>query len=59
MLHCSEGCYTICDFCLFYDFNGDDNDVYIGKGVCWHPKHPERKSPSDGCNDFICGRVIE
>lgn len=45
----------ICDFCRFYQFNGDENGVYIDKGMCEHPDHAGRRDPADGCEDFVCG----
>lgn len=59
MLTCGEGCYPVCDFCLFYDFNGDKEGAYDGHGVCWHPDHPLRKDPSGECEDFICFNIIK
>ena len=58
-LKCSEDCCIVCDFCIFYDFNGDKKGVYTGHGVCWNPNHPTRKMPHDGCSDFICNYVIK
>lgn len=41
-----------CDFCQFYDFNGDDFGVYHGNGRCEHPDHPRNSDPGDLCDDF-------
>ena len=57
MLKCSNECFDICDFCLFFDFNGIDG-VYDGHGVCWNPDHPKRVDPFDRCDDFICFSVL-
>jgi len=59
VLKCSNDCHIVCDFCIFYDFNSDEDGVYTGNGVCWHPDHPQRKYPTDGCDDFICSAVID
>jgi hypothetical protein len=50
---CGEGCYPVCDFCKSYDFNGDEQGRYMDNGFC--NLHNEKKDPSDGCQDFVCG----
>jgi hypothetical protein len=45
----------ICDFCVFYAFNGDERGAYVDKGECLHPAHPGRREPFDACDDFECG----
>lgn len=63
MLKCNEECTPICDFCIFFDFNGKEmggyKDVYDGHGVCWNPDDPRRTDPLDGCSDFICSQIYE
>ena len=49
---CCEECFPICDFCRFYNFNGDKDGAYTGNGYC--VKHEIRKEPDDCCKDFIC-----
>lgn len=49
----------ICDFCKYYDFNGDRDGVYLGNGQCRHPAHPGRREPYDGCDDYHCFRSTE
>ena len=54
---CSEHCEetgAICDFCKFYDFNGDEEGAYTGDGHC--NKFDVQKDPEDGlgCEEFIC-----
>ncbi len=41
----------VCDFCAYYDFNGEDG-MYVGKGFC--NKHVQQKDPEDFCDSFIC-----
>ena len=57
---CSEDCErqgAICDFCKFYDFNGDEDGAYTGEG--WCNKFGKQKDPEEGwnCDKFICFRV--
>jgi len=56
--HCN---YDICDYCVYYDYNGEDTvvdgeivkgAVYCSKGYCNLLK--ERKEPENGCKHFIC-----
>lgn len=44
--------HVICDFCAYYDFNGNEEGCYIDKGYC--NRHKKHKDPYDGCNQFIC-----
>ena len=58
---CSDDCQdtgSICDFCTWYDFNGNEDGAYIGDG--WCRKFEEQADPSDGhnCDEFICFRVM-
>ena len=53
-------CGPICDFCRFYNFNGDGNGVYTGEGRCEHPDHPRPEEPFSACEDYeceVCGRT--
>jgi len=48
---------SVCDFCLYYLFNGEDKGgkpgpVYVNKGCC--KKHFLRSDPGDGCEYFHC-----
>lgn len=55
---CSKACEVVgavCDFCIFYDFNGDDDGCYTGDGYCRF--HQKQIDPEEGCADFICFRV--
>lgn len=56
--YCSEECKKIgpmCDFCKFYDFNGDKYGFYIERGYCRF--HKKAKEPFEGCKDFVCFRI--
>jgi hypothetical protein len=55
--YCSEECRkvgSVCDFCKFYNFNGDERGVYTGDGKCEHTEHPRHEEPDSGCDDFVC-----
>ena len=57
---CSKGCEeagAICDFCINYNFNGDKNGVYLGKGYCKLTGEPQEPQHGHGCKEFICMRV--
>lgn len=41
-----------CDFCRYYDFNGNEKGYYMGNGHC--QKHDKRSDPGDVCDDFYC-----
>ena len=43
----------VCDFCVWYDFNGE-NGCYVGKGYC--NKLKKQKDPEENCKEFICKR---
>lgn len=52
MKHCEE--FPICDFCVHYDFNGDEQGAYTDEGRCVHPAHPHPAEPDETCADFKC-----
>ena len=63
MKKCNEECYPLCDFCIHYNFNGEDikdesgkvvakGAIYVGKGFC--TKHHRQQDPEDSCEDFHC-----
>lgn len=58
-LKCNSDCIAICDFCLFFDFNGGEYGIYTGHGACWNPYKPGRVSPTYSCEHFICFSIIE
>jgi hypothetical protein len=41
-----------CDFCVFFDFNEDNQGAYTGNGWCW--KHKTHEDPENLCDDFYC-----
>ena len=56
-LFCSAGCEhtgPVCDFCVYYRFNGDSEGFYIDEGRCTHPAHPMPMRPDSECPDFHC-----
>lgn len=46
---------TLCDFCKFYEYRGDEFGTYVNKGWCQKWKAP--KDPDDGCGEFYCMNV--
>ena len=48
---------SICEFCKFYDFNGNEEGAYTGNG--WCNKFNKQKEPYQGygCSEFVCFRV--
>ena len=42
----------VCDWCIFYDFNEDEDGGYADNGYCH--KHRKKSDPMDYCDDFIC-----
>lgn len=58
MIYCNE-CVgehgACCEFCKFYDFNGD-GDVYVGDGYC--NLCQEHKDPENVCGSFHCNKAI-
>ena len=58
--HCTDdtsGCPIVCDFCAFFDFNGNEHGWYMGNG--WCRLHQKKKDPISGCNDFECFTIKE
>ena len=60
-VHCTSCEFDICDFCMYYNFNGewyaDGNDgfhgpVYVDEGYCRLTGC--YSDPSDICDDFHC-----
>lgn len=49
---CSPECIPACDFCKYYNFNGDELGRYTGNGLCI--LHNEPSEPYDYCEDFYC-----
>ena len=52
---CSKECKEmdgVCDFCQYYDFNGDEDGVYVDKGFCKLHKKPSE--PHWICDNFTC-----
>jgi hypothetical protein len=54
----------VCDFCLYFEYNGEpiehdakvwDNALYVEKGYC--RKHDMCADPGGGCDDFKCKRL--
>lgn len=52
MRRCGDDCYPICDFCTYYDFNGNRQGAYTGDGFCRF--HDAPREPWDGCEEFVC-----
>lgn len=57
MKFCGEGCIDACDFCMHYNFNGDEDGAYTGDGEC--NLHKEQADPGDTCEDFHCSKVVD
>ena len=67
--YCSKECEeigAICDFCKYYDYNGEDiieddkvykDALYVGKGFC--RLYKKQRDPHEGCNDFVCNMIKE
>ena len=55
--HCVDE--AVCDFCGYYNFNGDKGGVYLDKG--WCNKFNRREEPEGGryCEEFICSQTKE
>jgi len=54
---CDARSPAVCDFCRYYQFNGEDRggrygSVYVDKGFCEY--HQRREDPEGGCDDFHC-----
>lgn len=54
---CSEECIDACDFCIHYDFNGNEQGAYTGEGFC--RLHKTQADPHDTCEDFHCFKCDE
>lgn len=52
-----DRCYDICDFCVYYDFNGDKDGAYTGDGRC--KLYDQPKDPSDSCPAFTCMEALK
>lgn len=57
MKTCSDDCPAICDYCIWFDFNGDDVGAYIGDGYC--RLSGENRWPEDSCWNFVCSNWRE
>jgi len=66
MKKCSPDCQAACDFCVFFDYNGEDlvdengkiypGALYVGNGHCaLHDRHTD---PGWECGDFCCMNVF-
>ena len=49
---CDLDCIPLCDFCKYYNFNGDDEGCYTEDG--WCTLHNKPSEPIDECEDFYC-----
>jgi len=67
MKKCNHECYPLCDFCIHFNFNGEDRegiDRRMGKKVIWKKAlytgngycnlHKRHQNPEDDCDDFHC-----
>ena len=57
MKKCAPGCPAICDFCIWYHFNGDpvegyEFEVYVDEGYC--RLNGEPMEPYYDCPNFVC-----
>jgi len=57
MITCGSNCTIVCDFCIHYDFNADEQGRYQDKGYCNYWELPAE--PYDECDEFHCFRVKE
>lgn len=57
MRKCSHDCPAICDYCIWFDFNGDDFGAYTDDGYC--RVNGENKWPEDECENFVCFNIAE
>ena len=57
MKKCSLTCPEICDYCYFYDFNGDENGAYTGDGRCL--AIGESREPESICDLFVCFNYVK
>ncbi len=51
-IYCRTCLGALCDFCLWYDFNGDEDGGYTGDGYC--RLHKFNHEPDEGCDSFHC-----
>lgn len=66
MRKCTHDCQAACDFCVFFDYNGEDlidfdgqvwsGALYVGKGYCNF--HKRDTDPGWECDDFCCMNVF-
>jgi hypothetical protein len=49
---CGDPRFVCCDFCLHFEFNGDNKGCYTGDGYCKLHKAPQ--DPGNVCEDFHC-----
>jgi len=54
---CCDECLPVCDFCIYYNFNGNEFGGYIEKG--WCRKHKEERDPGSQCENFHCFRAAD
>jgi hypothetical protein len=45
-----------CDFCAYYQFNGDEQGRYTGDG--WCRLHKREEDPASLCDDFFCFQLL-
>lgn len=55
MKKCNADCEPLCDFCIHYDFNGNEDGAYTGDGYC--NLHKEQCEPYEDCDEFHCFRI--
>ena len=57
--YCGTCLGEICDFCKWYDFNGDEDGCYTGDGYCRLLKVQCDPDDGFGCPDFFCNCAKE
>lgn len=57
MQKCNDECSPACDFCIYYEFNGDEDGAYTGNGHC--VKHEIQSDPGYYCEDFHCFNLLK
>lgn len=50
--YCANCLGAACDFCKWYDFNGDEDGCYTGDGLC--RRWQIAADPMDNCDEFVC-----
>jgi hypothetical protein len=55
--YCPTCIGALCDFCRWYDFNGDEDACYTGDG--WCRLHGRSSDPTDECGDFHCNSATD